>query len=368
MPKSRGKKARYTRMGLGDDWAQLIPDDWVSMDGTLWKNMRRTAQHREAWNNRFVRKLLPLWWRDAHAQRLRAMRATGEEAYIERHFIRPRNPDEIVRNRLRRLPPDATTEYKALKFTLSFFRNQPVFQTQQGRQEAQRVQDTLIDFWSNWDKKIDIEKQKVLERYERWKPYEDLIKSKEKARMDAKIARREPEKPRVSIMQMWDYLIPEDWVAQDGRLWRDMNLLAQRKEEWNNPNFRRILPRWWRDEHAKERWYKRRTGGWPIVRTTYYEGYSEEGVHKPSLWRLPPEAGLEYLTLNERLLALRMQTDPLSEDQTQEVIQIEQKMEEFLGVWEKKMEIEKQKILDRYEELMTYLEKKNSEAKLQKNL
>lgn len=45
-------------------------------------------------------------------------------------------------------------------------------------------------------------------------------------------------------------LIPEDTILKDGRLWRDMSLVARTTALGTEPYLQRMLPQSWRDSRA----------------------------------------------------------------------------------------------------------------------
>ena len=70
-------------------------------------------------------------------------------------------------------------------------------------------------------------------------------------------------------MDRWEDTIPEDWIARDGRLWRDMSWVERKLELGNNRSLRKALPKSFRDSRAA------------MLRRCRRERYQEE-VSEPS--------------------------------------------------------------------------------------
>ncbi|MGB0697692.1 MAG: hypothetical protein ACPGOY_18725 [Rhodospirillaceae bacterium] len=56
------------------DWHHLVPEEWVSLDGTAWGDMTESQRDKEASLNPALRRILPQWWRDTYALVLLKMR------------------------------------------------------------------------------------------------------------------------------------------------------------------------------------------------------------------------------------------------------------------------------------------------------
>lgn len=52
------------------------------------------------------------------------------------------------------------------------------------------------------------------------------------------------------IIDRWEDSIHGDWIARDGRLWRDMSWIERALELANNRSLRKALPKSFRDSRA----------------------------------------------------------------------------------------------------------------------
>jgi hypothetical protein len=53
------------------------------------------------------------------------------------------------------------------------------------------------------------------------------------------------------LAMRWEDVIPGDWTANDGRVWRDMSWAERQVEMSKTPSLRKLLPKSWRDARAK---------------------------------------------------------------------------------------------------------------------
>lgn len=56
-------------------WEDFIPEDWISKDGRLWRDMSQVERQIERWNNPSLSKQFPKSYRDSRAKKLREYRA-----------------------------------------------------------------------------------------------------------------------------------------------------------------------------------------------------------------------------------------------------------------------------------------------------
>lgn len=59
------------------------------------------------------------------------------------------------------------------------------------------------------------------------------------------------------VTTRWHHLVPDDWVAKDGRTWGEMCNHTRNVEPWINPKLKWIMPQWWRDQRARHLRYSR---------------------------------------------------------------------------------------------------------------
>ncbi|MGB0697645.1 MAG: hypothetical protein ACPGOY_18485 [Rhodospirillaceae bacterium] len=164
----------------------------------------------------------------------------------------------------------------------------------------------------------------------------------------------------------WEFLVPEDWVASDGQLWKNMSTTQRQLEAWNNRGLRKILPRWWRDRRAEDFRRMRVSGAKPLLIRKSRLGLSDEQILNRRLSDLPPGADEDYRGLETTLADLKGKKGPLSPEDQQTLAALEQDFADFWDKWKQIIEIEKQKVRDHYEkwkqheERMKQKDKKNA--------
>lgn len=171
---------------MSENWEHLVPDEWESFYGHLWRDMRHVSRHAEAWQNHYLRKILPQWWRDAHAKRIRLLRASGLEPLIVRRSPRVSSEDGELRARFRDLLPDAKADYDALQTAIRALQHKQGDLSPKEVQELSRLKSRLDNFWQDWQHKTGLERQAVLDRYKKWKPHFEKYKQQTRERRKTK--------------------------------------------------------------------------------------------------------------------------------------------------------------------------------------
>lgn len=199
---------------MSDDWEHLVPADWEALNGRLWQDMRSAERHIEAWNNHYLHKILPNWWREEHARRWRLLRKAGQVPLVRHGIRRILNEQTQLKARFKRLLPACEEDYYALNAAIDALRQRQGTLSPSEVFDLDRLEGRQETFWQDWEHKTNLEKQAVRARYLKWKPHFEKYKQQTLNRIKKKKTISELEVIELSFGENVERLISKGKVVK----------------------------------------------------------------------------------------------------------------------------------------------------------